>query len=303
MYSLSGLNLNLLTVLHVLLKEQSVSKAAAKLNLTQPTISSSLKQLRVIFDDELLFRGSGKKMLLTYKANNLIIPVSEAISKIKVVFRSEEKFEPKSDKYHFKIGMSDYASIIYLPKIMKTIKEYSDNITVEVVHLNNMWTYENFTSANIDLAIGNYAVTNDKIAREKLFESHMVCIGAENHPAFQDKLLSVADFFGYKHLQIFYKKEFWEDVDSIIFSKTGKKRDIVLQIPHMLVGLSLMKDSEYICLTSDKIAFKYAHKYGCSIKNSPIELPTSIYSVYWSRADNGNPANQWLRNIIKRIKI
>jgi DNA-binding transcriptional LysR family regulator len=299
---LSGVNLNLLTVLNTLLKEKNVSKAGKKLNLTQPTISNSLKQLRVIFDDELLFRGPGNKMLLTYKAKSLIVPVGETISKIQSVFKSEENFDPKLNEYHFRIGMSDYASIIYLPKIMEVIDKFSDNIGIEVVHLNNMWTYDDFTEHNIDLAIGNYAVDNPVIMKERLFKSHIVCIGAKNHPAFQSQSLTMKDFLKYKHLQVFYKKEFWADVDGIILNKTGGKRDIVLQVPHMLVALSLIKNSEYICLVSDKIASKYAEKYGCAVRCSPINFPGSVYSLYWSKADCGNPANKWMRKIISGIE-
>jgi DNA-binding transcriptional LysR family regulator len=302
MESLSGLNLNLLTVLNTLLKEQNVSKTAKKLNLTQPTISNSLKQLRQIFDDELLFRGPANKMLLTNKAKKMLIPVSEAISKIQAVFTGEEHFNPKVDKYHFTIGMSDYASIIYLPKLMKAIKKFSENITVEVVHLNNMWNYEDFASANIDLAIGNYAIKNEAIVKYQLFESQMVCIASKKHPAFQGNSLSQNDFFKYQHLQVFYKKEFWEEVDKAIFKQTGRERKIALQIPHMLVALGLINDSDFLCLLSDKIATRYADKYECSIQKSPIELPKSTYSVYWSKADHSNPANIWLRNIIKNIE-
>ena len=301
MEPLSGLNLNLLTVLNTLLKEQNVSKTAKKLNLTQPTISNSLKQLREIFDDELLFRGPGNKMLLTGKAKKMLIPVSEAISKIQLVFAKEEVFNPKKDKSHFMIGMSDYASMIYLPKLMKIVKEYSDNITIEVVHLNNMWTYEDFSSSGIDLAIGNYAINNDAVVKSELFVSKMVCIASKQHPAFQKKILSLEDFLSYNHIQVFYKKEFWDEVDRVILKETGCRRKIVLQIPHMLVGLSLIDDSDFICLLSDKLATKYADKYGCSIKKCPVELPQSTYSIYWSKAENNNSANQWLRSIIKNI--
>lgn len=64
--SLNRIDLNLLIALSVLLKEQNVSKAAEVLFLTQSAMSKTLTRLRVLFDDELLYR-SANKMQLTVK--------------------------------------------------------------------------------------------------------------------------------------------------------------------------------------------------------------------------------------------
>ena len=83
--------------------------------------------------------------------------------------------------------MSDYSSVIYLPVLMKEIAKYSDNISIEVKHMNNIWTYDDYCSANVDLAIGNYSVDNDIINKEILFTSNIVCAASADHPAFQKK--------------------------------------------------------------------------------------------------------------------
>ena len=300
---LSGINLNLLLVLDMLLKEQNVSKAAEKLNLTQPTISNSLKQLRVIFNDELLFRGPGNRMLLTGKAKALRRKVAETVSKLENIFYSEEKFNPDKESYHFKLGMSDYAAIIYLPKIMKNIERYTDNISIEVVHLNNIWNYEDYKNSNVDLAIGNYTIDNDIVNKQNLFTSKIVCAASKKHPAFQKESLTVDDFFKYKHLTVFYKKEYWVEVDRIILEKTGKKRKVVVKVPHMLVGLKLLSESDFICMLSNQIAEKYSELYNLNVKEPPIEFPISAYNMYWSKADNSSSVNQWLRHIIEKIQI
>ena len=51
------LETSLLRVLHIVLTEQSVSRAAIKLGLSQPAISNSLRRLRDITGDALLVRG------------------------------------------------------------------------------------------------------------------------------------------------------------------------------------------------------------------------------------------------------
>lgn len=50
------LDTHLLRVLYLVLQERSVSRAADRLGITQPAVSSALKRLREITGDELLVR-------------------------------------------------------------------------------------------------------------------------------------------------------------------------------------------------------------------------------------------------------
>ena len=53
---MNELDLNLLRVFEALMSEQSVSRAAAKLRLSQPATSSALNRLREALGDPLLVR-------------------------------------------------------------------------------------------------------------------------------------------------------------------------------------------------------------------------------------------------------
>ena len=69
--NLQNLDLNLLVVLDALLNNRSVSRAAKRLNLSQPALSASLKRLRTAMQDPLLVRD-GLHMVLTPRAEQLI---------------------------------------------------------------------------------------------------------------------------------------------------------------------------------------------------------------------------------------
>jgi len=56
--NLARIDLNLLVYLDVLLREGSVTRAAERLNITQPAMSNGLRRLRALFDDPLLIRTS-----------------------------------------------------------------------------------------------------------------------------------------------------------------------------------------------------------------------------------------------------
>ena len=54
---LARVDLNLLVALQVLLEERSVSRAAQRLNVTQPAMSKTLGRLRETFEDPLFARS------------------------------------------------------------------------------------------------------------------------------------------------------------------------------------------------------------------------------------------------------
>ncbi len=56
--NLRSIDLNLLTVLQILIEEQHVTKAADRFNMSQSAVSRALQRLRVLFYDPLLVKGA-----------------------------------------------------------------------------------------------------------------------------------------------------------------------------------------------------------------------------------------------------
>ena len=69
------IELHLIRVLQTLITERSVSRAAVRLNSTQPAVSAQLKRLRALTGDPLLVRA-GNGMTPTETALQLLDPAS-----------------------------------------------------------------------------------------------------------------------------------------------------------------------------------------------------------------------------------
>lgn len=67
------IDLHLIKVLHTVLSERSVSRAAIRLGMYQPAVSSALKRLRDISGDPLLVR-SGAQMVPTEAGLRMLEP-------------------------------------------------------------------------------------------------------------------------------------------------------------------------------------------------------------------------------------
>lgn len=106
--SLSRLDLNLLVSLDALLTERSVSRAAQRLHLSQPSLSASLARLRTHFADPLLVRR-GNTHDLSPLALRLVDQVSSTLESARRIFEEQPDWDPSSARREFSIYMSDYA--------------------------------------------------------------------------------------------------------------------------------------------------------------------------------------------------
>jgi DNA-binding transcriptional LysR family regulator len=124
---LANLDLNLLRTLDALLHEQSVTRAATRLGVSQPAVSASLARLRRHFGDELLAR-SGAVYQLTPLAAELVGKAEAAITQIEKVFSAEPDFDPARSEREFTVVASDYAIRILGPFVAEALRDQAPGI-------------------------------------------------------------------------------------------------------------------------------------------------------------------------------
>ena len=126
------LDLNLLVAFDVLGHEQNVSAAARTLNLSQSAVSGALNRLRDYFGDELLV-PSGRRMILTPKAQQLVEPVRQALLMIRSNITTPANFDPASTERRFVIVASDYAYNVFLAEALKVAGREAPGASFDVI--------------------------------------------------------------------------------------------------------------------------------------------------------------------------
>ena len=109
--SLATVDFNLLKALDALLQERSVTRAAERLSITQPSMSSTLGRLRELFADELLIR-TGRAMRPTPLAEALEPRIRRIVGDIEDIVVSNLEFDPEHGEPSFRILATDYASLV-----------------------------------------------------------------------------------------------------------------------------------------------------------------------------------------------
>ena len=107
--TLRNIDLNLLIVLDVLLRERSVTLAAKKLGRTQSAVSHALSRLRSTFDDKLLVRV-GSNMEPTPRAKNLQKDLQRLLSSLRRFMDDTEQFLPRESTKMFTLEIPDFLS-------------------------------------------------------------------------------------------------------------------------------------------------------------------------------------------------
>lgn len=129
--ALAALDLNLLTALRALLAERGVTRAAARLGLTQPGTSAALRRLRAHFDDALLVRTT-TGYTLTPLAGALITPVEAALSAAETILLGRDEFRPETSTRTFTVMAADSGMVLLGERLLPRLTD-APGVTLDFV--------------------------------------------------------------------------------------------------------------------------------------------------------------------------
>src|SRR5215208_4035317 len=129
--NLAQIDLNLLVSLDALLTERHVTRAADRVGLSQPAMSSALARLRVMFGDELLVRV-GREYQATALAHDLEEPLGQLLQLAEETVQRRPSFDPASDKRVFTIVASDYSAYLALRPLLTLVSKEAPGVTIQI---------------------------------------------------------------------------------------------------------------------------------------------------------------------------
>jgi len=299
MKDLSKVNLNLLVALDALLTQCHVTRAGEKIGLSQSAMSSSLKKLRSIYQDDLLIRGQGSSMMLTPFAKELRTRVKDLLNQCDTVLAGQQQFEPSSSTHIFTIGMSDYIAALLMPKLIKQVRHVAPNVQIRAHPIAQMNTAKPLSSGELDVAIGQFDAAPMSLMQLPLFTDHAVCVADYRHPAFRSEVLTLEEYTSYPQVALSTFTPHLPNEHAIAKALRDKpKPKFAVEVAYAAMALSLLPDTDLMTTTLSRSAEPVADVYGLAIRKPPFELPQFQARLYWHRAKDHDPANQWLRSLI-----
>jgi DNA-binding transcriptional LysR family regulator len=174
-----GLDLNLLVAFDALLETRSVSRAAERLNLSQPATSAALARLRDYFGDEILV-SHGKRMHPTTHAEALLPKVREFLSGVDALIASSIEFDPATSQRTFRVIASDYMAAAVLAPLIRRLAWQAPQVRIEIVAPDTR-SDSLLDGGHVDVVISPAEFIESDHPTELLFEEvHVVACCATN---------------------------------------------------------------------------------------------------------------------------
>lgn len=298
---LESLDLNLLLVFDALAAERSVTQAAAKIGVSQPALSNALARLRTLFRDP-LFERAGGQMQPTPRARQLLVPLSEAISKLREALETQVAFRPEASEREFLIATNDYVDALLLPRLVHRLQRDAPSIAVRTVRTDYLFLppVERLQSGELDLALGFFGETprpNPGLLSKRLLSGRLVCILRAGHPRAGRKF-TLRTFVEIPHVRVMYPgTERLGSIDTILRSR-GLSRRIGVTVPHYLTIPAIVARSNLLGVVPEPMARRKARALRLKIFDPPLPLPDITVMMTWTDRSQLDRAHGWFRECI-----
>lgn len=288
----NNFDLNLLRVFAAIDAERNVSRAAAKIGLSQPAMSNSLARLRKACNDALFVR-TPSGMEPTALALEMSGNVHDALTRLERVLGGPGDFDPQRVQRRFRLLMSDAGQMIVLPKLMQALAKDAPGVAIETVQLPRERFLEALQNGAADLAISHLTTLRAGIYQEALFDDTYCCVAALKHSYLREKI-TMQQFLKAKHVVI-SSGNAEVHIDRLL----GKKkltRDIGLTVSQYHVALEVVRGTSLVA-TVPRLSVGLLP--ALQVLELPFHVPKAQIRQLWHRRVHNDPANQWLRNFMK----
>lgn len=288
------LDLNLLKALDALLDECNVTRAAARLGVTQPAMSGMLTRLRENFGDPLFVRAQ-RGIVPTLRAMELSIPLKQVISEIGALLQPPV-FDPLTARLTFTIAATDYALRAVALPFLPALKLQAPHVQVALVPVDDRQVQTQLERGDIDLALVTPESTPPDLHARNLFEERYVCVLREGHPCIQGrKRLNVDQLCALDHALVSYTGGGFRGVTDEALEKLGKQRQVTLSVKSFLILPEILRASDMVAILPSRLV---AGMGGLAVFDPPFDVPGFTKVAAWHERTHRDSAHRWLRELL-----
>ncbi|WP_394792485.1 LysR family transcriptional regulator [Rhodoferax sp.] len=294
------IDLHLIRVLHTVLTERSVSRAAIRLGMTQPAVSAALKRLRDLADDPILVR-SGSGMVPTDAGLRMLMPSASILRAAEVLFSDVRGFEPQTARSTFRVAASDYLDPLFLPQLVARIKAEAPLCAIEIHPLSGHLDYQaHLAQGELDVVIGNWSRPPDDLHMGRLFGDEVVSLVSLEHPAAR-RGWDQATWLAAEHIAPTPAFPGAKGVIDEQLEAQGLRRNIVARCAHFGLIPAMVASSLLVLTTGRQYCERYAKQLPVKILPCPLPFPRMMYYQLWHGRTHTSASGKWLRAVTKSV--
>jgi DNA-binding transcriptional LysR family regulator len=294
------IDLHLIRVLHTVLTERSVSRAALRLGMYQPAVSASLKRLRELAGDPLLVR-SGAGMVPTDAGLRMIEPSASILRAAEMLFSEARGFDPQTAACTFRVAASDYLDPMFLPQLVSQIKAQAPQCHVEIHPLSADSHYHaHLAQGDVDVVVGNWLKPPQDLHLGRLFTDEVVCMVSRDHPAAR-RGWTAEGWLAAEHIAPTPTHPGARGVIDDHLDGLGLARNITARCPHFGLIPQMVASSLLVLTTGRQFCERFADRLPVKVLQCPIDFPQLVYYQLWHERSHASASARWLRERVKGV--
>lgn len=291
-------NLDLLPVLHELLRHRNLTTVARVLGVSQPAVSKSLRDLRVIFDDDLLV-ALGRDAQLTPRAQELVEPLSRILTDLGGLLAPVQDFDPSTEPLHLLIRTADYVSVILAPILTRICAEEAPHVDIHFVD-SAMGKLDDLDALDFIIVPRPLETVYGKtLGRMPLWRDEMTCIVASGDDRFGETI-SADEFRRSRHVA--YEPGGQRSMARSILLQPTAALEVspVCEVPDFLVIGAIVEQSDCIALVPRRLA--EVLRRGRDIRLAAIDFPDCRLDIdaFWTARAGAKRGHAWARKLLAR---
>jgi DNA-binding transcriptional LysR family regulator len=290
-------NLDLLPILHELLRTRSVTATAAALGVTQPAVSKALRQLRHEFRDDLLV-SLGRDARLTERALLLQPPLARVLSDLGVLLEPAAEFDPAQEALRIVINTADYVSVLVAPELMRLCAQEAPKADIQFVE-RAFAGVDDMDSLDFTIAPRRFgAALGSRFERMPLWRDEMVCIAATGDNRFGEEI-SPAEFQGARHI-VYQLGDRRADIATLIQPTAVLEVAPVCEVPNFLVMGAIVERAQCLALLPRMVAREIVRSRNVRILE--IDFPDRALDIdaFWTPRAGSKRGHGWAQGLLAR---
>ncbi|MBI4986133.1 MAG: LysR family transcriptional regulator [Rhodocyclales bacterium] len=282
----------LLHLLAILVEEQSLTRAAERLDITQSAVSHLVAKLRRIVGDP-LFVKAGRGVVATARALALAAEARALLDGMRH-FAAGEDFDPAAFDGEVVIAANDLQRDLLLPALLARLRTAAPRLRLRVIP-SNVPKAEMLREQRCHLAITPRPPDADDILQRRLFEDRYVCFydaAVRQAPQTRD------DYLAAEHVTVVYEKRGPLEIDRLL-AEQGTQRRFAAVVPNFSGIAPFLRGSGYLATLPSLLGAGLLQ--GFAQAAPPLPCPGMPMYVVWHRRDHLDATNRWLRENLDAV--
>ncbi|HEY9214409.1 MAG TPA: LysR family transcriptional regulator [Ancylobacter sp.] len=292
-------DLNLARILIAVVETSSVSAAAKKLNLSQPSVSHGIARLRDLTGDALFVRNRNG-VTPTARATQIYYESRLPLRALDNAFFPQPNFDPASSQAAFVLALTDLGEMTFIPPIVSHLRRVAPGLRLEIVPLTVPNADDWLRTGKVDLVLGNISPSYPDTRFITLFEEEYACIASSTHPRIGASL-TIAEFLREGHAVVVSGSGHWQTGTSELSDDIiGRiEPQIVLKSRHFVVLPDIVETSDLVATLPSRSARFFAKRRGITFHPLPFDAPRFNVNLLWRDRPSSNPSLTWLIEAIQ----